>query len=382
MRLLGTKEIMPNFDYITSTDFRNALSSDYDEMQRCAEVGAWKSAQVIAGSIVECLLIDYLTSTTNPSRPTKDPLKMDLAEAVGICKNEEVLSDRTADLCSVVRSYRNLIHPGRMVRLGEQAPSKTTCNIAIGLIELIVEEIAKTRRASVGLTGEQILSKIRRDAGCLSILKHLLSEVNENQRERLLLELIPKAYFDAHANSDYFDDESPRLAEAHRMILDVGPDELKKKVAQEFVRVLREEDGDRVSTYRDAFFRASDLESISTDTNRAMAKEHLLGMVGSIHTASSLRVIDGMAGYLTKADVSKWLDPLVRTVVSQTAKDNIKTKARNEITGAFIDTTREIDELIAARLRIWIRTYEERQLGEAAEIAKGLLEDVEGAVPF
>lgn len=376
---------MPNFDYITLTDFRNALCSDYDEMQRCAEVGAWKSAQVIAGSIVECLLIDYLTSTTNPTRSTKDPLKMDLVEAVGICKNEGVLSDRTADLCSVVRSYRNLIHPGRMVRLGEQAPSKTTCDIAIGLIELIVEEIAKTRRASVGLTGEQILSKIRRDAGCLSILKHLLSEVNENQRERLLLELIPTAYFEARSNSDhfdFFDDESPRLAESHRMILDVGPDELKKKVAQEFVRVLREEDGQRVSTYRDAFFRASDIKSIATDTNRAMAKEHLLGMVGSIHTASSLRVIDGMAGYLTKSDVNKWLDPLVRTVVSQTAKDNIKTRARNEITGAFIETTREIDELIAARLKTWIRTYEERQLGEAAEIAKGLLEDVEGAVPF
>lgn len=378
---------MPNFDYITSTDFRIALSSDYDEMQRCAEAGAWKSAQVVAGSIVECLLVDYLTSTTNESRPNKDPLKVDLADAVAICKSEGVLSDRTADLCSVVRSYRNLIHPGRMVRLGEQPPSKTTCGIAIGLIELIVEEIAKKRRASVGLTAEQILSKIRRDAGCLPILKHLLSEVNESQRERLLLELIPSAYFDALALAssdrfDYFDDECPRLAEAYRMILDVGPDGVKKKVAQEFVRVLREEDGDRVSAYRDAFFRASDLASITTDTNRAMVKEHLLGMVETTHTAMSLRVINGITAYLTKVDVNKWLDPLARTVVSQTAKDNIKQKARNEVVGAIFDTTSEVELQIIARLKNWIRTYEERQLGEAAEIAKGLLLDVEGTVPF
>src|SRR5438034_1233810 len=111
---------MATFDYITSKDFRESLESDYGEMRRCFEASSWKSTQVLAGSIVEALLADYLCSTTNANRPAKDPLKLDLGEAIAICLTENVLIQRTADLCSAVKSYRNLIHPGRMIRLGEQ----------------------------------------------------------------------------------------------------------------------------------------------------------------------------------------------------------------------------------------------------------------------
>ena len=120
---------MTNFDFITSKEFRESLESDYNEMRSCVEAQAWKSVQVLAGSIVESLLIDYLSSTPNANRSKKDPLKLDLSEAITICREEKVLSERASDLCSVVRSYRNLIHPGRMVRLEEPAPNMGSATV-------------------------------------------------------------------------------------------------------------------------------------------------------------------------------------------------------------------------------------------------------------
>ena len=46
---------MPMFDFITEKDLRVSLEGDYAEMQKCVEASAWKSGQVLAGSIVEAL---------------------------------------------------------------------------------------------------------------------------------------------------------------------------------------------------------------------------------------------------------------------------------------------------------------------------------------
>lgn len=77
---------------------------------------------------------------------------MDLMEAIEICRQEKALTDRTADLCSVIRSYRNLIHPGRLIRPGEPAPDKDSATIAVTLVRIIAEELAATREKAVGLT--------------------------------------------------------------------------------------------------------------------------------------------------------------------------------------------------------------------------------------
>ena len=71
---------MARFDFITSVDFRRSLESDYGEMASCIEAGSWKAAHVLAGSIIEAVLIDYLIAETHVAR--KDALKMDLSSAI------------------------------------------------------------------------------------------------------------------------------------------------------------------------------------------------------------------------------------------------------------------------------------------------------------
>ncbi|MEX0804238.1 MAG: hypothetical protein WD688_13115 [Candidatus Binatia bacterium] len=137
------------FDFITAREFREALERDYAQMRACFTAQAWKSVQVLAGSIVESLLVDYLSSTTNVGRPQKDPLRLDLAEAIALCRTEKAVSERTADLCSVIRSYRNLIHPGRAIRLAEPQASAKSAQIAVSVVDLIVDDIAHARRRAL-----------------------------------------------------------------------------------------------------------------------------------------------------------------------------------------------------------------------------------------
>lgn len=375
---------MPSFDYITVKEFRESLEADYTEMSRCAEAQAWKSVQVLAGSIVESLLIDYLASTTNPARSSKDPLKMDLAEAITICRSEKVLSDRTADLCSVVRSYRNLIHPGRMVRLNEQAPDKGSATIALALIDKITDDLAKVLRAAVGLTGEQILSKIQRDANSLTILKHLLAEVSEHQRERLLLELIPSAHEEASIVDDPFNtsfsDTADRLKTAYRIILETVTPETRKRIASKFVSVLREADGERVLNYGKAFFKASDMKFVP-NSSLAMVREHLLGQVSGAHTLASLAQIKGIAPYLEPSEVAKWLDPYIRTLVSS-AKEVVKERAKKDLNvTSLLGTLPEVDAAIIKRLDEWIHHFEGQDNLDNAELVRQLKKDMED-IPF
>jgi hypothetical protein len=87
-------------------------------MQSCARNQAWKAVHVLAGSIVEAVLADYLISTGQKS---PDPLEMGLAQLIAACKKAGVLNQRTAELSGALKAYRNLIHPGRARRIGEEA---------------------------------------------------------------------------------------------------------------------------------------------------------------------------------------------------------------------------------------------------------------------
>lgn len=375
---------MPTFDYITVKEFRESLETDHTEMRKSVDVQAWKSVQVMAGSIVESLLIDHLLSTTNPVRPNKDPLKLDLSEAITICQNEGVLSDRTADLCSVIRSYRNLIHPGRLIRLNEQPPTRNSATIAFALVDMISDEIAKNKRATVGLTAEQILSKVMRDTNSLTILKHLLQEVNEQQRERLLISLIPEAFEANNVASDglFGDSVHPEhLMSAYRTVLDSVSDEVKRRVASEFVRILREGDGDYVIRYEKAFFRPSDLEYVPTH-HRAMVREHLLGQVPAHHTPYTLNLTQGIGKYLAPTDVQKWLDPFIRTFFATNVNAVIKQNARSNLLWEVITTSSEVEAEIQDRLTTWISFYEEKELHERVKYLNDIQKEIDEQIPF
>jgi hypothetical protein len=352
--------IMPSFDFITSNELRKSLEADFKEMQNCMETGSWKCAQVVAGSIVEALLVDSLIELPNLKRGGKEPLSMDLSDAIAVCRAEKILSDRTADLCSVVRSYRNLIHPGRVVRLAEPLPERGSASIALSLVEVIAEELGRVRIEKVGIRAEQILSKLERDASSLTILKHLILEANDRQRTRLLLEIIPQAHARYYDPYEIENEICDRLVAAYKITLDNVSSSTKESVAAEYVRVLREEDGDYVERYTDAFFRAWLLEHVATQ-HLTMVREHLLDSAPTIHSFRSIRMIEGLYPFLVPSEAAKWLDPIVRTLISTDPKlavlqSLVKTKLLNPFFSPAVDDG--LEKALKERLESWKRTFE------------------------
>jgi len=95
------EQAMLSFDFIVHEDFRRSLEGDWRELQACYESHAWKSVHVLAGSIVEALLIDGLSSATC-SIPHADLLKKELSALIALCKEAGIISDRTAQLSTVI----------------------------------------------------------------------------------------------------------------------------------------------------------------------------------------------------------------------------------------------------------------------------------------
>jgi hypothetical protein len=109
------------FDFVTDEAFRAGLVSDYREMLNGLKSGSWKSVHVLAGSIIEAVLADYLMAEGHTTINGKDILKAELGPIITAARAEGILSERAESLSKVVKDYRNLIHAGRVVRLDEKA---------------------------------------------------------------------------------------------------------------------------------------------------------------------------------------------------------------------------------------------------------------------
>jgi len=190
------------FDYITAEPYRVLLEADFAEMQACLEARAWKASMVIAGSLIEAVLVEHL-EWLSPEAEAVRIRKLMLQQVISECEAQHEITETTAKLCSAVKDYRNLIHPGKVVRDSVAAPDQSNALIVTALVGRIVLEVAASRKAKVGLTAEQLLRKIQRDGGSIAILPHLLRDIADKEKQRLMLDVLPKAYAESLVYDDF-----------------------------------------------------------------------------------------------------------------------------------------------------------------------------------
>lgn len=100
---------MGAFDFVNGDEFRSSLERDNEEMEMSLSSGAWKAVLVLAGSILEAVLADYLTGIPQPSNGQAID-KLGLADLIKAARSQNVISEQAAELSTVVRLFRNLIH--------------------------------------------------------------------------------------------------------------------------------------------------------------------------------------------------------------------------------------------------------------------------------
>jgi hypothetical protein len=319
-------------------------------MKGALEQGNWKSVQIMAGSIVEALLVDYLVSTPVTDRVIKDPLKAELHQAIEVCEKEGVLPERAAKLCAVVRSYRNLIHPGRIVRLWEPAPDRVSATVASTLVDMIARQMAIARIKNLGYTAEQIATKVIKDSNSISIIKHLLAQTRESHRRTLLLDSLPRAH--RHASDDEYGtaNDLRRIESAFYATFEASSIATRTDVVAEFVRFIKEADASYVDWYRRAFLNAEFISHLK-DEDKVLVKDYLIG--ASDPMSDSFNPFLGLGGLLEAADADRWIDPYCKILWNGRLNDKLCEQIMNQAVSTCATTSKEFDAAVVKRIEFW-----------------------------
>ena len=131
---IGSQQNARKFDFIVNADLKTIIERDYAEFNNILMPdNAWKSAIVLAGSILEAILYDVLESPAYNSMANNSPKaptdgnghlknlqngKWSLQNLIEVAVDISVLSsDREKTIDQVLRNYRNFVHPKKEVRV-------------------------------------------------------------------------------------------------------------------------------------------------------------------------------------------------------------------------------------------------------------------------
>ncbi len=377
---------MTMFDFVAGEGFRSSLESDYRELNVAMEAGAWKAVHILAGSIIEAILIDYLVASNYKNTPRNDLLKLDLDKAISACKQENVLSEKAASLATVVRLYRNLIHPGRIERLGEKV-DENGAKIAQALVAIVVDEISQRSQEKFGYTAEQIVTKLENDPLATAILGHLLKETKLSEIERLLLDVLPDRSFYLERMTDLPTDTTKAFKSCFRLALTSASNETKGKVARNYVKLLKEESADKVRAYEMMFFNASDLDFFSGD-DRELVKQHLWSILGAeFSTPSLLEMLQGLGQFVTinHDDIYGVLIPLIRQLVWDPDLPEDVVMSDKDILAFLGNLFREMPsnvlDMSSKLLGAWVKVYKSNKQDNLAQATEKVKELVEWLIP-
>lgn len=122
----GSRAETREFTFIKDSDLKDIIRRDYSEL--CLKLfpsGAWKSTVIMAGSILEAILHDVLTSDptrqaaalASPEKGNGPIERWDLVDLIEVAVDIRILpKERGKSIDQVLRDFRNLVHPKKEVR--------------------------------------------------------------------------------------------------------------------------------------------------------------------------------------------------------------------------------------------------------------------------
>lgn len=143
--------------FIPDQQLRDDLRLDIGAATKAFADGEWKTATVLAGSVVEALLLwklsqrlqgvlqakSQLVAARALSRdPGNDPESWSLYPLIEIAAHLGVITTDTATQARLAKDFRDLIHPGRGIRLGRKC-NRGTALSALAAVEHVVGDLAR-----------------------------------------------------------------------------------------------------------------------------------------------------------------------------------------------------------------------------------------------
>lgn len=176
---------MIDFDFIADRQYRALIIRDFEELENCVKNEASKSVLILSGSIIETLLLEFFSHNLPAGVNKTQLLKKNLSELIDDAVSIGLISIKSKELSTVIKNYRNLIHPGREIRTKENFDYDTAI-VSFSLVKIILKEIKQNYIEKYGYTGEDIFNKILLDNSTFSIFEKLIPKLNQHEKSKLL----------------------------------------------------------------------------------------------------------------------------------------------------------------------------------------------------
>lgn len=196
-----------NFDFISDKNFRELLIRDYQELKDCEESKATKSILILSGSIMEAVLTEYFIQFPPLGKSENQILTASLSDLITLAKEEKVISETEKNLASVVKDFRNLIHPGREIRKKEKFDINSA-KIGMNVLNMITDSVKSVYLQKYGHSADEIFEKLKKDWYSKSIFDKVIIKLNQNERIKLLSHLVDYDKFEK-SQWDCFLEEGP-----------------------------------------------------------------------------------------------------------------------------------------------------------------------------
>jgi hypothetical protein len=314
------------FEFINDFKFKDILLRDYEELMKCYEVKATKSVLILCGSIIETILTEYFIESLPNGNTKEDILKMSLGKLLDLAENNNLITSKIKKLSSVIQDYRNLIHPGREVRINEGF-NNDDAEISMSLLRIIVDSIKTKYSEKIKYTAFDVFEKLKNDWGFQSVYAIVITKLNYQERENLLelfiefekYEKTKLGYFSLSADDEQKDDKYGlvEIEEVKQFVKELKPllkqELIEKKLADLLNSITKGEQIVTLSLYnlfheelillkKDdqelvAIYMLSLLEVI-LDESSIFSKEKTFSTIGKyIHTDKGLKKLQAFTEY-------------------------------------------------------------------------------------
>ncbi|EQB62624.1 MAG: hypothetical protein RBG1_1C00001G0203 [candidate division Zixibacteria bacterium RBG-1] len=134
------------FSFVRDTSLRKIVERDYGWLYKSLAVEAWKPVIILAGGLIEGLLLDKLSTDETKARSSSkapkenDLKKWDLDNLIDAAVDLSYINIGVEKLSDAVRHYRNLVHPGNELRSGLKIEPEEA-RIAVEVLNMIIREL-------------------------------------------------------------------------------------------------------------------------------------------------------------------------------------------------------------------------------------------------
>jgi hypothetical protein len=137
--------------FINGEDYRDSILLDISGANQALSNGEWKAATVLSGAAIEALLLWALLNKSQAEIQTavgavfpkgiSGPLeKWSLHEMLEVARELNVILSETHAQINLTKNFRNLIHPGRVVRTGQRC-DRSTALTAMAALEAVIRDL-------------------------------------------------------------------------------------------------------------------------------------------------------------------------------------------------------------------------------------------------